>query len=279
MEKANNLWQLLMQHEDRVPLMIACGVTQATLEQGSDYDRFRAYADCMPLCQGHGFLARDAQLIRKLLSKEIPICPESCDALWHAAACALTGLGEMPDLPDHCAVTYISPKRAAAKALDLEDAIYAAPTAELLTRLTDAKAVSVNVSVNSFAKPNPYAAKQLLAKYERGEVLTQAERDLLSAQTLRVLGKLCADRKLTLYIRADFINDRALCALLQYLYHSSCLPPVVLVVSDRDALHAAARTVGCVPNLTDTPQIRVGVTDAALLDLYATLLPIGVLPI
>ena len=35
---------------------------------------------------------------------------------------------------------------------------------------------------------------------------------------------------------------------------------------------------GCLPNPTDAPTVRVGIADMALLDLYQTLLPIGMLP-
>jgi hypothetical protein len=54
------------------------------------------------------------------------------------------------------------------------------------------------------------------------------------------------------------------------------------MVRDADALCAAATLAGCLPNPTDAPTVRVGVVDVQgrdeLLELYATLLPIGVLP-
>ena len=282
MNKATNLWQLLLAQADREMLMIACGVPKETLEQGSDYDKFCAYAHCMPLCQGNRVLADDAALTRALLGSEISICPESCDALWHAAAYALTGQGEAPALPGDYKISFTEQPFCCTSVLELEDAMYAAPTASLLARLSGADAVSLRLSADTFAKPNPYVAKQLLAKHERGEMLTNSERDLMSAQTLRVLGKLCVERELTLYVYTEPTNAAPWRALLGYLHSAGCLPQTVLMVSSEAALYTAAEIMGCVPNLTDVPQLRVGIANVpereALLDLYATLLPIGVLP-
>jgi hypothetical protein len=54
------------------------------------------------------------------------------------------------------------------------------------------------------------------------------------------------------------------------------------MVRNADALCAAATLAGCLPNPTDAPTVRVGVVDVQgrekLLELYATLLPIGALP-
>ena len=278
MKTANNLWQLLSARANREMLMIACGVPQEILEQGSDYDKFCAYAACMPLCQGHPMLADDAELIRELLGSQIPICPDSCDALWHAAAYALTGLGEAPELPADCKISFTELPFCSARMLDLGAVLYAAPTAELLASFSGADAVSLKLSIDTFVKPNPYAAKQLLAKYERGEILTASEHDLLAAQTLRVLGKLCAERDLPLLIHTEPLSAAPWRALLQYLYRSDCLPQAVLIASSEAALHTATEIIGCVPNMTDVPQLRVCITQESLRELYQTLLPIGVLP-
>ena len=262
--------------------MVACGVPQALLQNGSDYEKFCVYARCMPLCKGHSFLQADAHLIERLLGQSIPICPESCDALWHAAAFCLSGLGEPFDLPKSCHIPFAEPVQMRLLALQLGNALYASPTAALLTALQDARAVSVSIPMTVFVKPNPYAAKQALSKLERGEVLVSFERDLLAAQTLRVLGKQCMQRDIPLYVYADFQKAQAWQALFCYLQTCECLPQIVLVVSDEAGLLAAAQTVGCVPNQGDIPQIRVGVASVPnrqeLLDLYATVLPIGILP-
>lgn len=278
MQKANNLWRLLTSCADRAALMTACGVAQDTLENGSDYDRFRAYAACMPLCQGHPIPKADTALIGELLGQEIPICPESCNALWHAAAYVLTGFGEQPKLPDPCRIDFVEPPKNSVQPVRLGGARYAAPTATLIHTLTDAKAVALDVQLTGFVKPNPYAAGKALAKHEGGEVLSAWEQELLSAQTLRVLGRLCADRKIPLYVHATIADAAPWRALLAYLQSSNCLPRTVLMVDTAADLQVAARIVGCVPNITDTPQIRVGITDDTLRGLYQTLLPIGVLP-
>lgn len=278
MQKADNLWQLLTSRADRAALMTACGVAQEILENGSDYDRFRAYATCMPLYRGHPILTSDAALIGELLGQKIPICPESCDALWHAAAYALTGFGEQPGLPEPCRIEFVEPPKKSVQPVWLGGARYAAPTAALIHTLTDAKAVALDVQLTGFVKPNPYAAGKALAKHEVGEALTVPEQDLLSAQTLRVLGKLCADREIEMYVHATMADAAPWRALLQYLQSSNCLPRTVLIADTAADLRIAAQIVGCVPNADHTPQLRVGITDENLQGLYQTLLPIGVLP-
>lgn len=278
MQKANNFWQLLTSRADRTALMTACGVAQNILENGSDYDRFRAYAACMPLCQGHPILKSDSALIGELLGQNIPICPESCDALWHAAAYALTGFGEPLGLPEPCRIDFVAPVQIPVQPVRLGGARYAAPTAALIHTLTDAKAVALDVQLTGFVKPNPYAAGKAIAKHELGEALTVPEQDLLSAQTLRVLGRLCADRKIELYVHATIADAAPWRALLAYLQSSNCLPRTVLIADTAADLQAAARIVGCVPNADHAPQLRVGITDETLQGLYQTLLPIGVLP-
>lgn len=279
-----NLWQLLVAKADRSRLMIACGVPQRILQAGSDYDRLAAYAACMRLCQGHPVREHDTQIFRELTGLDILLCPESCAYLWHAAAYALAGLGEQPDAPDDCEITFVPPVPTAIPCLPIGNALYAAPTADLLGRLAspDLRAVSVTAGLDAFIKPNPYHARMLCARHDKGEALTGSEQDLCTAQTLRVMGKLCAERDLHLYIHADFAATEAWQTLLTYLYANRCLPYTVLVVANESQLRKAALLAGCVPNATDIPQVRVGVASVPereeLLTLYATLLPIGVLP-
>ena len=282
MEQARNLWQLLQMARDRSALMRACGVAEQVLTDGSDYDRFDAYAACMPLCRGHEIIEADAALIEALLGVRVPVCPESAPDLWHAAAYALCGQGEQPDAPKSCEIVCASSTQETLCAVDLGQAFYAVPTTELMMRLLDpaVQAICVKVQIERFVKPNPYTARRLCEAAR--ESLTAEERDHLSAQTLRVLGKLCAERGSVLYVESDFAAHDAWRALLGYLQQSGCLAQIVLIVRDADALSAAATLAGCLPNPTDAPTVRVGVADVQerdeLLELYATLLPIGVLP-
>ena len=282
MKRTTNLWQLLQGGQDRSALMRTCGVAESVLTDGSDYDKFVAYAACMPLCGGHPILQEDAQLIERLLGVHVPICPETAPALWHAAAHKLTGMGEAPPMPEHCEIAFVAPTEQTVRCVDLGCATYAMPTPELLMRLIDpaVQAIFVRARIEQFVKPNPYAAKQLCAK-ER-EALRPAESDLLCAQTLRVLGKLCAERDdescPVLYVASDFAATDAWRDLLAYLQQSGCLVQIVLLADNADALRAAASLAGCLPNPTDAPTVRVGIADMALLDLYQTLLPIGMLP-
>ena len=282
MEKANNLWQLLQMKSDRTALMRACGVCEEILQSGSDYDQWEAYAACMPLCQGHPVLQDDAQLMRELLGINVTICPLTAPALWHAVAYALTGWGETPPLPEPCASSFVSPVTQTIGGVWLGQVFYAMPTPELLMRLIapEVQAIGVSVQIERFVKPNPYAAKQLMQK--PSDARTADERDLLSAQTLRVLGKLCAEREVetcpVLYVESDFAATDAWRALLAYLQQSGCLAQMVLIAPDADALRAAAALAGCMPNPTDAPTVRVGIADPALLELYQTLLPVGVMP-
>ena len=282
MTKASNLWQLLQRTHDRTALMRACGVCEDTIRNSSDFDKLCAYADCMPLCQGHPMPDSDETLIQGLLGISVPICPESAASLWHAAAYALTGHGQAPIPPQACRITFTIPAQPKINILNLGHTYYATPTTELMMKLlnTSAQAIGVTVQIQSFVKPNPYTAKRL-CEAERG-TLTAVERDHLSAQTLRVLGKLCAERGSVLYVESDFAPIDAWCALLAYLQQSGCLAQIVLVVRSEDDLRAAATLAGCLPNPSGIPTVRVGVADVqereALLDLYAALLPIGVLP-
>ena len=282
MGQVKNLWQLLQAAHDRTALMRACGVTEGVLTDGSDYDRFDAYAACMPLCQGHERLSADARLIEELLGVRVSVCPETAPALWHAAAYKLCEQGEVPIVPKACEVSFVPPLRDMLHAVDLGQAFYATPTAELMMRLltSEVQAICVEVRIESFVKPNPYTAKRL-CETANGN-LTANERDHLSAQTLRVLGKLCAERGSVLYVKSDFAATDAWRALLAYLQQSGCLAQIVLMIRDANALRAAAKLVGCLPNPTDAPTVRVGVADVPdreeLLALYQTVLPIGVLP-
>ena len=282
MKGATNLWQLLVQKADRVPLMRACGVAEGLIQNGSDFDRFYAYAACMPLCRGHGILQADAALITDLLGVAVPICPETVPHLWHAAAYALTGHGESPREPLACKIAFVPRDQATLCCVDTGREFYAVPTHELLMRLLDpaVQGICVHVHIDSFVKPNPYTAKRLCETPR--DALTATERDHLSAQTLRVLGKLCAERGSLLYVTSDFAATDAWRALLAYLQQSGCLSQMVLQTDNAAALQAAAVLAGCLPNPTDAPTLRVGVANVPdrddLLDLYQTLLPIGMLP-
>lgn len=282
MTKPTNLWQLLQKTQDRTALMRACGVCEDVIRNGSDFDRLVKYAECMPLCEGHAFLDADADLIQELLGVRVQICPCTVSDLWHAAAYVLTGHGYAQSLPEACEIAFSAPVQQELCTLHLGKSYYAAPTPELLMQLLHAsvQAICVTVQIQSFVKPNPYTAKRF-CEMERGD-LTAYERDHLSAQTLRVLGKLCAERGSILFVESDFAAHDAWCALLAYLQQSGCLAQIVLVVRSENALRAAAALAGCLPNPTDIPTVRVGVANVpereALLDLYATLLPIGVLP-
>lgn len=278
MTRPTNLWQLLQKTHDRIALMRACGVCEDVIQNGSDFDRLNQYAACMPLCEGHELLAADAELIQGLLGVRVPICPESAAALWHAVAYVLTGQGEMPSPPKVCEIVFAAPVQQEIDILHLGQAYYATPTPELLMQLLNSsvQAIGVTVQIESFVRPNPYTAKRLY-ETER-EALTADERDHLSAQTLRVLGKLCAERGSVLYVESDFAHADAWRALLAYLQQSGCLAQIVLVVRNADALRAAAPLAGCLPNPSDIPTVRVEVADQALLELYKTILPIGVLP-
>ena len=277
MKQPINLWQLLQAQHDRTALMRACGVAEHVLTDGSDYDRLEAYAACMPLCEGHAVLQADARLIEDLLGENVPICPETAAALWHAVAYALCGQGEEPNTPEPCEIAFVFPEQGAIYGIDLAQAFYAMPTIELMMRLLNAQvqAICIQVQIERFVKPNPYTAKRLCLMPR--EELTAEERDHLSAQTLRVLGKLCADRGSVLYVESDFAALDAWRALLAYLQQSGCIAQFVLTVRDENALRAAASLAGFLSNPTDAPAVRVGVSDQALLDLYKTLLPIGVL--
>ena len=72
MERVTNLWQLLQERRDRCALMRTCGVAESVLTDGSDYDKFWAYAACMPLCRGHAILEEDARLVADLLGEDVP---------------------------------------------------------------------------------------------------------------------------------------------------------------------------------------------------------------
>lgn len=282
MERVTNLWQLLQERRDRCALMRTCGVAESELTDGSDFDKFWAYATCMPLLRGHPILKEDADLIRELLGVSVPICPQAAPALWHAAAYRLTGMGEVPSVPEKCEIAFAEPALQAVRSIDLGQAVYAMPTPALLMQLIDpeVRAIRVRVQIERFVKPNPYAAKQLIQK--PSDARTADERDLLSAQTLRVLGKLCTERDEencpVLYVESDFAATDAWRALLAYLQQSGCLAQMVLVASNADALRAAASLAGCLPNPTDAPALRVGIANMALRDLYQTLLPVGMLP-
>ena len=282
MERVTNLWQLLQERRDRCALMRTCGVAESVLTDGSDYDKFWAYAACMPLCRGHAILEEDARLVADLLGEYVPICPQAAPALWHAAAHKLTGMGKVPPMPEPCEIAFVAPTEHTVGSVDLGRAVYAMPTPELLMRLIDpeVQAICVRVQIERFVKPNPYAAKQLYQK--PSDARTADECDLLSAQTVRVLGKLCAERDdescPALYVASDFAATDAWRALLAYLQQSGCLAQMVLVASDSNALRAAASLAGCLPNPTDAPAVRIGIADMALRDLYQTLLPIGMLP-
>ncbi len=227
-------------------LLRACGVEEARITGGaSDYDKFLALAEAMPLCEGHSLQAKINETLQTETGLTASLCPHTARHFWeawvevqwygrkqtfrdlpavcpHCAFCEPTVVGDddLTELPDPLAV-YEAELSAWSHSLE---EVFFSVTGKIVTfRLPEDY---------SFVRPNPYHAGEVIRKLFGREVPTFRERDLLLTQALRVWGQA------SLQIRwgGEFLlrggHPEAVAALLAYLDASRALPPLIWIPDD-----------------------------------------------
>ena len=193
--------------EDLARLLRACGAEEAhVLGQSSDFDRFLALAEVLPLCGGQGMTGHPLyvsvlRVLQEATAIAAPLCPHTARAFWEAwvdtnwygrtsasrelppvcpccapPALARVSLATLHPLPDPCTVT--------------------APHLGEWTRIlesawpeSDTPPVCTLPEGYTFIRPNPYHAGEAIRALVGGQALTESQRDLLWAQALRVWGQ------------------------------------------------------------------------------------------
>ncbi len=240
---------LALDRDPAIRLLYAAGIDKAVVRGGSDYDRFLALAEAMPLCRGHAQAVFMERSLQEATDLSVPLCPHTAPLFWqrwielywygkHAA-------GGAPVFPPCALCTSVEPTRLhEADITMLPDPVAwsaAADPAELshlielwrtvLTQSAPYALVSLP-SDYTFLRPDPYHAGLALQAVTR-ERATPAERDLLLSQSLRVMGEVlnASDSPpVVLLLRGG--SPEAVASLCAYLSAVGRLPALLWIPAD-----------------------------------------------
>ena len=219
-------------------LLRACGVEEACITGGaSDYDKFLALAETMPLCEGHP--ARDGvnEALAAATGLEVPLCPHTARLHWDAwvETDLYGGTAAAAAFPAVCPDCVRAELRAlrmdALTVLPSPGAVKAPDLAAWSVALESAFsgdgrfALFTLPSEYVFIRPDPYHAGLAVKKVFDGGTLAKTEEDLLTAQALRVWGLMRPARPLVLKGGSPAVVT----ALLDYLEASKALPPLLWI--------------------------------------------------
>ncbi len=249
-------------------MMRMSGVDEAYITGGaSDYDKLEALCKALPLWSGHPYYAAVHAMLCRVFDIRETLSVQTLPAIWQQTARhlfdtdltpadlpRLWGVGrsvlmltphEMDDLtapiPDNCELhlllpnlvdlwrsPLILPLSPNAPAEDMDISID-----RLLSIYAEkgCRGVSVELSaLDSFVRPDPYRPAQAVMRLQSKRRLDEAsDGQLITAQTLRLLGSACTKRgmKLTLlHPRPDVLTP-----LCDYLRGCDCLPTTAVAVS------------------------------------------------
>ena len=73
---------LSLNKEPAVRLLRACGTDEDVIRNGSDYDRFSAFAAAMPLCKGHILATALQDALQVATDLFVPLCPHTASVFW-----------------------------------------------------------------------------------------------------------------------------------------------------------------------------------------------------
>ena len=225
-------------------LLRACGIDEARITGGaSDYDKFLALAEAMPLCAGHPLREALEDRLCRITGISAPLCPHDAHDFWTAWIDRywygdLSAPPPLPHVCPHCAPCEPARRLSASDLVHLPEPQtvsgenLGAWTRELEAALTacDAYSVCRLPADYAFVRPDPYHAGEVLRKQSDGGELTPRERDLLWTQALRVWGLDALRRGAELMLQGG--SPAAVTALLAYLDSSRALPKLVWIPLD-----------------------------------------------
>ncbi len=221
-------------------LLRACGADEACITGGaSDYDKFLALAEAMPLCEGHPLREAVNRSLQDATGLAVPLCPHTAHPHWDAwVETHWYGGGAtssaIPAVCPFCAATMPTvlreedltalPNPTAVKAPDLN--AWSAALASALP-VGETPALFTLPEDYAFTRPNPYHANLAVGKVYAGDELTGRERDLLLTQALRVWGQVGRGHIL---LRGG--RPEAVVTLLAYLDASKALSTLTWIPDD-----------------------------------------------
>ncbi len=277
----------LGRNENLARLLRACGIHEAYITGGaSDYDKFLALAEAMPLCAGHPMREAVESALREATGIRIPLCPHTARDFWsawtdrHWYGCSASPLMLPPVCP------YCAPSEPGCRLIGAELTVLPAPetvqgenlgawTRELEAALT---AGGVHPLCRlpedyEFVRPDPYHAGEALRKRSGGEELSAHERNLLWTQALRVWGLATVRRGGNLLVRGG--SPAEVTALLAYLDSSRALPKLVWIPTDPTHAGAVSGLYATVGTGVDLSSCTTDREQKARLTAYAAVAPLG----
>ncbi len=272
-----------------IRLLRACGVDEAVLRDGSDYDRFLALAAAMPCLSGNRLAATWMDVLQLSTGLTRPLCPHTAHLYWerwteiHWYGREVSPTVPVPTHCPHCPPAEPTLIRAA-DTVALPDPMTLAADGALTD--PDAYATHLRAAVSragapvclalpaayAYVRPDPYHAALALRAVAEGRA-TDRDRDLLVAQTLRVIGEMPPNAAPTVLLRGG--RPDAILPLFSYLADCNRLPRAVYIPADPAdvapvvGLYATVGT-GYAVSASDTPTARRD-KEAA----YAAVAPIG----
>ena len=272
---------LALDKEPVARLLRACGVEEKRIRSGSDYDRFVAFATCMPLCAGHTLATSMERDLQNATGLTAPLCSHTAPAFWRRwlelhwceqeetvsdpTPCAACEPCEPLRLTDAEAV------RLPALA-EIATACHPVSLVAFADRLQAALPTVGHAVIRlpadyAFVRPDPYHATEALKGAAAGGAY---HRDMLVTQALRVSGGIAVSRGITLVLTGG--TPENILPLLAYLAGCGNLPHTVWMPDD--PAHAAS--VSGLYAAVDTGYVLSSRdAEADLRASYAAVAPIG----
>lgn len=270
-----------------VRLLRACGMEEARITGGaSDYDKFLALAEALPLCEGHPLRDAVETALREATGIGVPLCPHTArdfwaawiDLHWYGRALSPTML---PPVCPHCAPCEPARRLTAAELIQLPSPQTAQGenlgtwTREMEETLTaDGMHPLCRLPEDyEFVRPDPYHAGEALRRRGSGEALASRDRDLLWTQALRVWGLAAVRRGEALLVQGG--APAAVTALLAYLNSSRALPKLVWIPAYPAHAGEVSGLYPCVGTGVDLASCTTDEERTARLAAYAATVPLG----
>ena len=271
---------LALDKEPVARLLRACGVEEKRIRSGSDYDRFVAFATCMPLCAGHTLATSMERDLQNATGLTAPLCSHTASTFWRRwlelhwceqeetvsdpPLCTACEPCEPQILTDADVVRTPAPEQVATTCRPVSLVTFA-------NRLQDALPTVGYAAIRlpadyAFVRPNPYHATQALQGAAEGRPFDHA---MLLTQALRVCGGIAAARGITLILVGGV--PETILPLLAYLAGCGNLPHTVWMPDD--PVHAAH--VSGLYTTVDTGYVVSPNTREDVRDAYASVAPIG----
>lgn len=263
-------------------LLRACGIVEACITGGaSDYDKFLALAEAMPLCEGHPLRDEVNTTLAEATGLATSLCPHTAHLYWNVWV-EKDWYGNPPDSVDlplvcpHCACcepTFLPeedivclPDPMTLRALELQ--AWSCSMEESYFSVTGKIPAYRLPADYTFNRPDPYHANLIVGKVADREELTVQERNLLVTQALRVWGQAALKRSCGGILLLRGGEREAVTSLLAYLNASRALPTLVWIPDDP----ADAGAVSGLYSTVGTGFIR---KDGNTVTAYAAVAPIG----